>query len=361
MANFFKDIIPTKIAESANAPFSDAINSITNRIAGLPDQNEPVIFEHTLKSSVNQMSYPIDLLGNNDEYKEYMSFTINVHDKTSTKELAFKAGKIKKPKNTGSSSSNKKPNLIDRISGEINNRVNSIVDVLQIDNISDFQNTSNAPKNNSRLNTSTETIIYMHMPTGTLGSAYSPQWGEEALGGFANVSNQDDLLPLAKNIAIKSGKGLIQGLTGTKVVDKKLKDRGYASNPKIEALFQGVGLRKFQFDYDMTPRNEAEVHSVIAIIKTMKYWSLPGLADKEFSYVYPASFSIQFHNQDGSQNEALFSVKKCWCTGVEINYTPDAVWASFRNGAPVHIKMSLSFMEDSPITRNDILDSKGAG
>lgn len=358
MTDFFKNIIPTKIVDAVTDPLSEGVESITDAIAGLPAADEQIRFEHTLNTSTNKISYPIDLMGNNDEYKEFVAFEILGTSKTRIAEK-FKNQKLSVPNSASAlnypSFAKNTASLLDKRTGKISSFTSDVVDSIVPDNLVDKADrlTDGAKKYETIIEQIPNSVIYMHMPNAGVSSSYEIQWGHESMGILANVDSTDDIGDALKNISIKGGKAIVDTITGSKIAEKRAKEAGYAADPKIEALFNGVGARKFQFDYDFAPRNETELLNALAIVKTFKYWALPGVRN-EYSFTYPAKFKIKFLRVDGSENDSVFKINECYCTGVTIDQTPDSAWASFKNGAPVHFKMSIGFMEDKPLTREDI-------
>jgi len=150
------------------------------------------------------------------------------------------------------------------------------------------------------------------------------------------------------------------------------------SNPYMEMLFQGVDFRRFTFTFMLRPRNEDEVKQVAGIIQMFRLHSRPswnsGLMNNGHGFMkYPQEFHISFLTQekdtfkfapDGSssehrliQNPAIPKIKPCVCTSVETNFTPQSIWAAFRQGKPIATSLAVSFAETELVMAEDIVSN----
>ena len=133
------------------------------------------------------------------------------------------------------------------------------------------------------------------------------------------------------------------------------KRAGVAVNPRSEAFYNSPQQRTFSFDFDFWPRNEAEARAVRDIIKIFKYNSSPGFKDGLNGSVFtiPNYWKISYMFQDGI-NDSLNRIGACYCTDVEVNYTPDGEFRTFGDGSPVHTKLTVSMLEDKILSKQDI-------
>lgn len=146
----------------------------------------------------------------------------------------------------------------------------------------------------------------------------------------------------------------------TNLVEAKL---GYAINPQIEVLFSQTMLRKFKFTFHFAPVNIAEADNVWNIIKTFRKHSAPGITGKGTQiagafFIPPSEFDISFLRHDAQlgfvENDNLPQISTCVLESVSQNYTPENFFATFTDGMPVHIVMTLNFMEVDIITSDRI-------
>ena len=158
---------------------------------------------------------------------------------------------------------------------------------------------------------------------------------------------------------------------------------GKIANPYTEQVFGGIQLRDFQFNWKLVPRNRSEQRSIERIIKYLRRAALPDtsetfgagggfidtLGGEEFGgnatdrwLTVPNLFNLRWkQGGDGSEISSLPKIKKCICTNIDVNYTPDNVWATHLDGsnqpAPVAIELRIGFGETEIIKSSDV----GAG
>lgn len=144
---------------------------------------------------------------------------------------------------------------------------------------------------------------------------------------------------------------------------------GRIQNPYTEQVFKGVNMRTFSFDWKLVPRNSKETGRIKAIIKTLRAMALPdyaatlGINDKESGTLsdrwltIPKIFRISWHEGDtGVEIESLPKLKPCILTNITVNYTPDAVWATYEGADPVAYTMNLNFTETEIITQTEVIN-----
>jgi len=163
--------------------------------------------------------------------------------------------------------------------------------------------------------------------------------------------------------------GLAQRITGDTITAGDLFGgiSGVARNPNVEVLFQSMELRTFDLTFKMTPFDENDVQRMDAIIKIFKMAMLPqynlgegvevfdgkneGL-DAGFIQV-PKVCAVNFM-RGASRNIYLPRYKMCAITDVNVNYTPDNVYATFSGSSPVATEIKISFMETKLVFSEDI-------
>ena len=135
-----------------------------------------------------------------------------------------------------------------------------------------------------------------------------------------------------------------------------------AVNNFLEAMFTGIGFRKFSYTYRFTPRDEQEASMVDKIIRTFKFHMLPEYNKQQAGryFTVPSEFDI-FYMYRGDENTWMNKIYTCVCTNVDINYTPNQFQTlrpvPNRGGAPMaEIEMKLDFMETKLVTKEDILE-----
>ena len=171
--------------------------------------------------------------------------------------------------------------------------------------------------------------------------------------------------------------------------------KGRVFNPFKEQIFQGMDFRTHNFTFKLLSRSEDEAKRVKDIINYFKFGSLPqidgddigdasitgsgeGLTDfadalGSFSgarfFNVPDTFDIKFirirpNGDGGSISEEdkdflHFKIHPSACTGIQVNYTPDGQYTSFKriSGEMVQvpaIQLGLTFAELKLVTKGDI-------
>lgn len=143
---------------------------------------------------------------------------------------------------------------------------------------------------------------------------------------------------------------------------------GRIQNPYVEQVFNGVNMRTFTFNWKLVPRNDGETGKIKAIIKKLRAMSLPDyaatlgngdsagtLSDRWLTI--PKIFRISWHRGDGgAEIDSLPRLKPAVLTNITVNYTPDAIWATYEGANPVAYDMTLSFTETEIITQTEVIN-----
>mgnify|MGYP003325469249 FL=1 len=136
---------------------------------------------------------------------------------------------------------------------------------------------------------------------------------------------------------------------------------GQILNPNLELLFQGVNIRSFSFVFDFAPRDQREAREVKKIIRAFK----ESAAAKDESIeklgkVFiksPDVFIVKFKT-GGKDHPFLNRFKPMALVDMSLNYTASGTYATYQDGTPVHIQMSLTFKELNPIYASDYTEDK---
>lgn len=183
--------------------------------------------------------------------------------------------------------------------------------------------------------------------------------GEEALKEITSGSAQTFLQ------AAFIGAATNKLLGGNITIDQALsRYAGTITNSNIELIFSGVNLRQaFSFTFDMVPRSQKEAQVVKQIIRKFKQYSAAkksGLGTGSGLFLKaPDVFKLEYMS-GGKRHPYLNRFKICALTGVGVNYTGYGTYATYSDGAPVNIVLSLTFQELSPIYAEDYDTGIGA-
>ena len=180
-------------------------------------------------------------------------------------------------------------------------------------------------------------------------------------GSSSSVSSEQIKAALsgATGMAIRQGKKLVGELVSMAGAGDPIrflqKRSGTALNPRNEQFYDSPDFRSFSYSFDFWPRNEKEAKAVNDIITIFKYNSAPGLKGKAGAiFELPNYFRISYMHR-GKENTSLNKISACYCQGVEVDYAPDGEPRFFEDGQPVHTRLSVNFIEDRIITKNDVV------
>ena len=214
---------------------------------------------------------------------------------------------------------------------------------------------------------------------GILGR-FAPEVAQQ-IGGGDSASITDSVQKFARVGKVGLIKSMISKLgADPNAVTQNI--NGKIANPYTEQVFGGIGLRDFNFSWKLVPRNKSEQRSIERIIRYLRRAALPDtsetfgksgfvndLAGEGFGsgatdrwLTVPNLFNLRWKQAgDGNEISSLPKLKKCICTNIDVNYTPDNVWATHIDGsnqpAPVAIQLSIGFGETEIIKSSDV----GAG
>lgn len=310
------------------------------------------------KYRVDQMSYPMDLLS--PQYGgNYAIFYVNLSDASrlalteETVELDHKT----EARMRGSLVANAKK-LTDTFEGVISSANKALPDAV---GKIDIEAVKNAVPFNARSQRRLKTAIALHIPN-QLSVRYATQWGEAetataqalmsagssgvnavgaALSGNASAAKKN----LTDTMATGAEAAFAYGMNKVPGKDAISGATGLASNPKKEQTFQGVDFRKFTFDYQFYPRDEAEAQNVLNIIHQFKLHMHPEFkSELNYVWIYPSEFDITYYT-GGMENLNLHKHTSCVLESMSVNYTPNGNFSVFANGMPTQINMSLEFRE----------------
>lgn len=146
---------------------------------------------------------------------------------------------------------------------------------------------------------------------------------------------------------------------------------GAILNPNTELLFAGVDMRNFQLNFKLVPRNQSEADDINSIIQTFKRAMLPtrdtsgtdiiGNLNKDSKGAQigfigvPKLCAVSFMHGAG-EHKKLPKYKMCAITSVDVNYTPDGQYATYKDsqGQPVAITLTVNFQETKICFSEDV-------
>jgi hypothetical protein len=158
------------------------------------------------------------------------------------------------------------------------------------------------------------------------------------------------LIPWFAAKAVAGAMNIVPGMGGGVTTNDVLAStQGSILNPNTEVLYSAPQLRTFGLTFKMVPRNEAESDIIRTICNSFKKASLPKATSRSGGDArnligVPDIVKITFYHKD-KVNKWVSQFKHCAIGGVDINYTPDGAWSTYRTGAPVAVTLGLQFSE----------------
>lgn len=160
-------------------------------------------------------------------------------------------------------------------------------------------------------------------------------------------------------------------------------------NPKVDVLYGNTELRSFQFSFFLAPQSKKETDELQTIIKLLRKFSAPeltklpaivgdiptggyfnspsgqvGQLESGLWFIPPAEFLVTFHTVQANQtdpsqiseqeNPYFPRIGKCVLSRVEVDYTLQGEYSTFKDGAPTNVQLTLVFREMRVITQADI-------
>jgi hypothetical protein len=209
--------------------------------------------------------------------------------------------------------------------------------------------------------------------TATMGAAMGIIGGSDPLTAGANaITKLFEKLGAASKTAI--GQDLSQtffasqatkALTGSGDFNQALsRQTGAVFNSNTELLFSGVSLRNgFSFSFDLVPRSKKESDEIKDIIRFFKSESAAqkGSTSDAAAGLFlksPSVFRLRYMS-GGKPHPFLNQFKICALNAMSVNYTASGTYATYSDATPVHMQMTLTFQELTPIYREDYVESNG--
>ena len=143
---------------------------------------------------------------------------------------------------------------------------------------------------------------------------------------------------------------------------------GAILNPNVELMYGGADLRNFSLNFKLVPRDSQEKQDINDICNQFKRAMLPKVdpgnvmgATSTGTFAgfigVPDLCRVAFMH-GGGEHEGLPRFKMCAITSVDVNYTPDGTYATYYDGQPVAILLTISFQETKLVFSEEI-GSKG--
>ena len=195
--------------------------------------------------------------------------------------------------------------------------------------------------------------------TAVAGEVSEGSVGSQLKAAFKNLNvNEAALKEIIGSAAAAKG---LNAISGTNQTANSIASRlsGTILNPNLELLFKGPQLRNFPFTYLFLPREKAEADQVIGIIRTLKENMTPRI-QSNFFLKSPNVFSVEYL-KGGTPHPYLNRIKLCALRSCNVEYAPLGTYATFPDGMPHAVRMTLQFTELDPVYSEDYGEAAGTG
>ena len=187
-------------------------------------------------------------------------------------------------------------------------------------------------------------------------SKHLASWTGGALTGNVTGNLEDLQATLKKTNSVDAARlAILNSITGVKAMQR---EKGAVFNENTELLFSGPGLRRFSFNFRLSPRSASEAKMVQRIIRTFKE-SMSAKKSQEFFFIKaPNTYWISYMSGETNQPHPwLNRFKECALTNMTVQYAPDGTYATFPDGAMTSYSMQLEFSEIEPVFNTDYEES----
>ena len=192
-------------------------------------------------------------------------------------------------------------------------------------------------------------------------STVLPAYIQKITSGVKNIDDK------TKNAIIAAASSKAYGALGGNVSVGSLISRasGQVFNPNLELLFNGVELRSFSFSFDFVSRNQTEAKIIKKIIRTFKKSmtakSKSKTSDQTGIFIAAPDVFQLTYKRGKDQHPFLNKFKPMALFDMQLNYTGSNTYATYADGTPVHITMTLRFTELNPVYNEDYNDETDIG
>ena len=130
---------------------------------------------------------------------------------------------------------------------------------------------------------------------------------------------------------------------------------GRIFNPNTKALFQGVNIRGFTFQFQMIPQSREEANEVATIVKYFRSGVYPE-STRGITVRYPPKWLIEIlPGPDYTEGRHMIKFKPAFLINASTSYNPGSQMYH-SGGAPVETTITISFSEAETIDQQDIAD-----
>lgn len=148
---------------------------------------------------------------------------------------------------------------------------------------------------------------------------------------------------------------------GTAALGALQQTKGFAFNPHLSVLFQGVQLRPHSFRWLLAPEDEDDSKQIKKIISRIRQHALPNFfSDTTAAFTYPKMVLFHFYPWAKDDRNDFYPMKECLIEGISVNYAPNGIPSFFRDGSPTMVEIELRLYELEYFTESDFTGSRSS-
>lgn len=170
--------------------------------------------------------------------------------------------------------------------------------------------------------------------------------GETAADVFKTAAKSGSLPASLANLLTASA-------IGADANDLLSRTQGTVFNNNLQLLFKSQTLRPFNFQYDLSARDESESQAILKIIRMFKQ-SMAVQRDNVGIFLgSPDTYRLEFLDATLGTHKFLPLIKECALVSFQVNYMPTNSYMTFDDTSMVVYRLQFSFQELDPIFNDD--------
>jgi hypothetical protein len=366
-----KNAVAANVARSANNVAVNGLHSLVGDVFGVDLSTNPAgkLTNRPTKWTTKSLAYPAGVEGD-DMQGHYIIFEILTQNKAK-----LTAAKNKKDalaavvaSETDRSATLASMTSAQKKANEAVKNYNDIASKKTDDGIRSLSGGKNSIQLSNKATVKIDTQIALYMPP-SISVQYESKYGDQNISGIAAAAagaidaftgkNGTSAETALKGALDELGMGLETGLM--KVLETAAPgatallalEKGAVRTPKMELMFEGIGRRRFSYEFTFIPKDAAEAETIKEIVKQFKFHMASNYSDTTFREMEIPSFFNILYKYRNADNDYLNKISTCALEKMDVSYGGDR-FVSYEGGVPQTTKISLNFVEMEIITKSAI-------
>ena len=366
-----KNAVAANVARSANNVAVNGLHSLVGDVFGVDLSTNPAgkLTNRPTKWTTKSLAYPAGVEGD-DMQGHYIIFEILTQNKAT-----LTAAKNKKDalaavvaSETDRSATLASMTSAQKKANEAVKNYNDIASKKTDDGIRSLSGGKNSIQLSNKATVKIDTQIALYMPP-SISVQYESKYGDQNISGIAAAAagaidaftgkNGTSAETALKGALDELGMGLETGLM--KVLETAAPgatallalEKGAVRTPKMELMFEGIGRRRFSYEFTFIPKDAAEAETIKEIVKQFKFHMASNYSDTTFREMEIPSFFNILYKYRNADNDYLNKISTCALEKMDVSYGGDR-FVSYEGGVPQTTKISLNFVEMEIITKSAI-------